>query len=1422
MGTESRILVKEIEADYTGRNQIRIYRDESGNWVISFVTIDKRTKEVVDQFSESQVKLINEEEIVKIISDSGLGISSISAIYALSEKVLEVLQQPEESLPVPKESLPVSEEEKVSEEVREEPISVKEDTDEVAAIEIPEPEIEVPEIDLSSLRKPEDVALYIQTMQAAMDRAKPVLVGEIEVPYSQGSRAQIYRKGDSDEWWIAFESASKESLTGLLPLPSFDVDTMAKVINQGIPSISLSAVYDASEKVLKDIHKLEERGTDDAILSQAVMHFTKVIEEHEEVGEYDEARALAEALLKTFTEMNNAVGVKEFSLRIVKYLELKGEEGVEEALDVVDENLEVLFNIQGSSEITQHYINACSAFLNAHGMQDRAIDLQLELATWLINTDETLAAAEYVKKIAKHYEKLGLIERLIEITADFGKKLLETGTEEAALTLLDECVKILEEKKQYIALVDLLGEVVQTIKGLVKQSSKEDLDTVGVKPEYRTYAEKAVLYYQQMNQHDASLEVLSWLFKNMMNEFSYGDALKYVDQSLEICERINNPDQYVTISLNAADALFNIESKETWGKAIDYVVQAAQHMKRSIRIIKSLKRYHSKFIEAQDLPGAKRLVDNVLEFLSEKSNVGSFKTAATISLDFSTSLFEAEANEMGLDYLKLSGDYYGRAMATDEFIPIGLERAQQFINQKNIRPAVELVNLVIQNYEFSKDYKKAITLLADFANQLFPDYLEAAIEFVQKLVQLTDAGFGASEAIKVALKYRDKWKDQVHAAVECTRAGLNVIINRGSGYDEAVQIVRSLIDKILINSGEYEETLNWIMISQKFAKHAEDFDSSIEIALKYRDRLLENSPETAAQLTTAFLQLIFQEGHVERAGDLSNTFATKLIELKQFDLAAHYAEQAANLYYQQPGVQTAVERLVNLITALQKHPDGIQPSEKLMGWVLTVVERSYSKKESADWSNWFLSEMIRLEEIVLANKYASLTIQYYNASDQSDAALNVALRQTEEVLKYGLFDKAVEFLTSAITILSSRDPVRVKDIALKYIETFLIAKDWPAASKLADITLEKLGNELELLGEFCTNFTAQLLAKGLELKLARKYTDKVRTAYDAKGDSLSLLAAAALCLDFAVKARKEGDLDLAKEYSNEASNYQSKAGDNMSAAETLEILADVLEEAGDFQGSIRYLNRAIMLYEMGGISHNHLLKIYHSLFEKQMKLKDFNKAEPTCDKIVQMIQQEDSPQEAREFLLVAVNRFRQSGQLHRAVKKFESLYALSEELDMFDRRLLGELKILGEDLKHSKDTESFEWFKTILSKITEKIAEVEAEAKAKAEAEAKIEKITPPREEMYAPSPPPMTEITEESTTEELEVIDEPSVPQIPVPPEPKVTPPVDKEAQEPEKTAKPEEVELLEEVEDVKVTSKKPPTTKKGKNRTSSKRKKR
>ncbi|MFX0198649.1 MAG: hypothetical protein ACFFCW_21210, partial [Candidatus Hodarchaeota archaeon] len=53
-----------------------------------------------------------------------------------------------------------------------------------------------------------------------------------------------------------------------------------------------------------------------------------------------------------------------------------------------------------------------------------------------------------------------------------------------------------------------------------------------------------------------------------------------------------------------------------------------------------------------------------------------------------------------------------------------------------------------------------------------------------------------------------------------------------------------------------------------------------------------------------------------------------------------------------------------------------------------------------------------------------------------------------------------------------------------------------------------------------------------------------------------------------------------------------------------------------------------------------------------------------------MIQKEDSPQEAREFLLVAVDRFRQSRQLRRAVTKFESLYTLSEELNMFDRRLL--------------------------------------------------------------------------------------------------------------------------------------------------------
>ncbi|MFX0198650.1 MAG: hypothetical protein ACFFCW_21215, partial [Candidatus Hodarchaeota archaeon] len=157
--------------------------------------------------------------------------------------------------------------------------------------------------------------------------------------------------------------------------------------------------------------------------------------------------------------------------------------------------------------------------------------------------------------------------------------------------------------------------------------------------------------------------------------------------------------------------------------------------------------------------------------------------------------------------------------------------------------------------------------------------------------------------------------------------------------------------------------------------------------------------------------------------------------------------------------------------------------------------------------------------------------------------------------------------------------------------------------------------------------------------------------------------------------------------------------------------------------------------------------------------------------------------------------------------------------NMFDRRLLGELKILGEDLKHSKDKESFEWFKSILSKITEKIAETEA--KAKTETEVTDQDLISTEEKISAPSTPLMPEISEGATTEELEVVDEPPEPQIPVPPEPKVILPTNKDIPESEKTAKPEKTELPEEIEEVKITSKKPHTTKKSKKQAFSKLKK-
>ena len=872
MGVESKNLVKKLNVDYTKTTQIWIYHDEPDTWSLSFVSIDKRSQEVQDRFSDSIITKIDEDEIVQLITNSGLGISSISAIYALAEQILDILQNPDQYLPQSDTGVP--------EETGNDSVDINEDS-----IEAEDLEPEIPAIDLDTLRKPEDVSLYIQTMKDAMDHEKPVLVGEIEVPYSQGCRALLYRKGDSDDWWISFNSVTKEPLTRRLPLKTIDVDAVAKAINQGIPSISLSAIYDAAETVIKDIHKLESRGTDDTILSQAVMHFTKVIEAHEEQNEFEQAKDLAEALLETFADMNNAIGVKEFALRIVKYLENQGKDGVEEALDVIDENLEVLFGISGSAVITQQYINACTAFLDAQGLNDRATTLQLELANWLINEDEALAAAQYVTKVAQHYEKVGLIERLIEVSADFGTRLLETGTEQEAMALLDESVKILEKRKQYVALVDLLAEVVRAIKVLVEQSSKEDRETIGIKPEFRAYAEKAVLYYQKINQHDESLSLLTWLFKNMMNEFSYGDALQYVTQILEICETTNDLDTFITISLDAANALLNIDNNETRVTAIDYIVSAVQRMKRSVRIIKSIDRYQRKLIEFKDIPNAKRLIDTILEFISAKADVASFKIAAKVSLGFSTSLFEVEIHDRGLEYLKLSGDYYGRAMSTDEFIPIGLEHAQKFLEQKNIQPAVELVNIVVQNYEFSNDYKKATKLLTDFVNQFYPDHLDEAIEFVRKIVQITAVGFGASEAIKVALEYRDKWMEHIHAAVECTRIALNVIIDHNAGYDLAVKILTHLIDNILIVAGEYEVAFEWIFVIQKFSKHVDNVEKSIQLVENYGYLFLDNDSATADRLISALLNVAYEQGLIERTADIANKFGIQLRERGFFELA---------------------------------------------------------------------------------------------------------------------------------------------------------------------------------------------------------------------------------------------------------------------------------------------------------------------------------------------------------------------------------------------------------------------------------------------------------------------------------------------------------------------------------------------------------
>ncbi|MFX0116962.1 MAG: hypothetical protein ACFFB3_20610, partial [Candidatus Hodarchaeota archaeon] len=108
-----------------------------------------------------------------------------------------------------------------------------------------EAEEELP--DVSLLKEPSDVEAFITITKKSLQLERQILIREEPIKDIKGASCRIYRKGD-DEWFLGFITKGEEE-TRAKKLPEVNLDDVARAMNNGIPQISFSMLYDAAEEL---------------------------------------------------------------------------------------------------------------------------------------------------------------------------------------------------------------------------------------------------------------------------------------------------------------------------------------------------------------------------------------------------------------------------------------------------------------------------------------------------------------------------------------------------------------------------------------------------------------------------------------------------------------------------------------------------------------------------------------------------------------------------------------------------------------------------------------------------------------------------------------------------------------------------------------------------------------------------------------------------------------------------------------------------------------------------------------------------------------------------------------------------------------------------------------------------------------------
>ncbi|MFX0085897.1 MAG: hypothetical protein ACFFAU_09495 [Candidatus Hodarchaeota archaeon] len=1183
-------LLKKFEMPYSQSGYAAIYFCRDGQYAVALY--QKNNLVIRKKFSRENV---NQDDLVAMISESGIDFLSFSSIYDTAEEIEKIILHPEELVG----------QERVDEPLIPDLSTVKVLDDYKEVIQEPRIlEAEIVTVDLSALdtskfKKAEDFDKFITKVKEFVNEGQPLPVKEIEIPKSGGVICLILRKMDS--WFLQFKQ--KDGSLSVITEVKIDQDEIARTINNAVPQISFSYLYDASENIYKVMEQLVLRPIDEIVFNVAVGHFMDVIEQYESENDFKAAAKVTEVLFKRFKKEGNTRGILQFGKKLVYYLEVqkKTSQALKRRNELVEELLEIDVDIANNFVMESlDILDAQEKYLNAANLCGLILDQYLADEENYNTLNKVLILA---RKQVDLYKKARLPVVLSENAERYAHFAIRQLAKAKELQLPEDQIHLYKEEIDY--LLDMSLEAFEKRKATFEllESLEKTLNVfkeANYKYNYSKYASRFIISCETQDQKKKALEVAIKSTELLMDNENFPKACEFGNQAIRLFYDLSKIEEAVEFSLSIVHSLLELKESSAatdYLKFVENLIEKAYENDETRRIEKQLllgdlfgklgmqdrsKVYVQTALQA--IKDQKKREKIVLKYVTELFSKNAVLTAQEMAnlelsrllndkkiddvINFCKSFIEKlkahQQTEMVFEYMKYVGNLMIQADHSD------YNTLLSFINEttdsKEIDKAAFIVDLLVTLQLKKEDNTRAIDTIGNFLNYLIGN--TNRFDLIQRFIQKTTEAYhrmGDPEgAVERLIGFQ---KELLDHSLDLAQRITDIVLKeleKNEDFKGSIDVVSRLIDKQM-ELKNYQDAYIYSVQSARYYERLGDIESVIKYLEKMRDRFIEYEQyEDASRMTDLILR--FGRSHKE----------TKLA----INALKNYSKTALDI----GDTETATKFTLELASLLEED----DRSKKALEYLQMVFNRIYQQDKESSYLIFQRIIKIRGQQ----QEFKKLCKDYlepllmknldYKLIEKVKQVLNPPIDEfsqfSEKIYDYisdheSISDDIAEAIVDFVKLVYKEGENQEGDrLGNKYARIMLDAEKVSYASSLMAVVLNYTKGALSEVLPASFKYIQGLIDNSL-LEAAREYTDRVinMISIEKKLGNEGRLLSAKLAEKFAGYVAGENP-DLASEYAYQAADYYRQLNDFESV---IHVYINLAEKFSSIKHAIRILKRGI-------------------------------------------------------------------------------------------------------------------------------------------------------------------------------------------------------------------------------------------------------